>query len=82
MSGRLKMKKLQAFLRGAGSIMNLFPTREDISRHYNPNLPPKVQDVLAIAGDWQAVGDDIRAAMKKIDYKIQQEKKDYKPKND
>lgn len=48
---------LRAFLRGAGSILSIWPCVE----------VPTISDEEALAGDWQRVGDDIRLAMRKFD---------------
>jgi len=51
-----------AFVRGMGSVLSIGGGKD----HYaNPNaVDPADADAKAIAGDWVAVGDDIRTAMR------------------
>ena len=51
----MKSEKWKHFLRGVGSVMNLFPVAE---------LEP-IDDEEAIRSDWEAVGEDLRWAMEK-----------------
>ncbi len=53
--------KLRNLLVGMRSILDLFPHRRAIQ------LPSIKTDKEALASDWQAVGDDMRAAMKEFD---------------
>lgn len=54
--------KLRNLLIGMGSVFDLFPgPRKPL------HFPRPVSDEEAIRSDWQAVGDDLRAAMKKVD---------------
>lgn len=55
-SGIEQVSPLRAFLRGVGSVFNLMPTPE------RPAFLDRT-DAEVLAGDWKAVGDDLRAAM-------------------
>lgn len=55
--GRNLRKRWKHFLRGVGSVMNLFPVVE---------LEP-IDDAEAIRSDWEAVGEDLRWAMEKCE---------------
>ncbi len=57
--------KLQNFLDGAKTILNLLPEED-------PRLTQPIRkyrnDAEALASDWKAVGNDLRRAMGKIDH--------------
>ena len=50
----------RGFLKGMGSLLNLFP-RYDIKNK---------SDAEALASDWEAVGNDMKKAMQQIDREI------------
>lgn len=49
-----------AILLGVASIFD-FTGR--LGPQYNPTRDPQAEDAEALAGDWQAIGDDLRRAM-------------------
>ena len=53
--------RLQNFLEGAKTILNLLP--EDPPLVPTPRYQRFATDAEALASDWQAVGDDLRGAM-------------------
>ncbi len=53
-------------LRGIGSTLNIFPSSAGLPDAY---LSPEERDAKALAGDWQAVGDDLRGAIRKFEEK-------------
>ncbi len=60
-------RSLRNILTGMGSILNLFPApRPPLTR---PKFLDRT-DEEALASDWQAVGDDMRTAMKQVDKEI------------
>lgn len=50
-----------AYLRGAASAFDL---RGNTLRQYRIAADPALVDYEAVAGDWKAVGDDLRGAMR------------------
>ncbi len=58
--------KLRNLLIGMGSILDLCPAPRPLSR---PKFMDRT-DEEALASDWQAVGDGLRVAMKKMDEEI------------
>lgn len=53
---------IQSFLRGVGSIFNIWPSRQS-----SPIPMPMLDDNEQMRQDFQMVGDDIRGAMAIID---------------
>lgn len=53
-----------AFLRGVASAVDL---RGNTWRHYRPGRSGNDVDRAAIVGDWAAVGDDLRAALREYE---------------
>ena len=52
-------EKLSCWLRGAATVLVLFPdTTADLRKRFLERT-----DAEALAGDWRAVGDDLRKAM-------------------
>ncbi|MEK6833806.1 MAG: hypothetical protein AABY32_07220 [Nanoarchaeota archaeon] len=54
--------KYSAFFRGMGSL-SIFPNNNYKPSWIKNNLTPNEQDYLAIQGDWEKVGDDMRISM-------------------
>lgn len=62
------MSALKAFLRGVASVVDiggaLAPSLDDLRR---PGETSAQADARALASDWQAVGDDLRAVTHKTE---------------
>lgn len=59
----LKRNIMTDFLKGFGSVLNLFPNDEE-----NPiKTSESISDTDAISSDWKTVGDDLRWAMGEMD---------------
>lgn len=58
--------KVRNIIIGMASIFDLFPAPRPLSR---PKFMDRT-DEEALRSDWQAVGDDLRTAMKKMDEEI------------
>lgn len=54
-------KVSSAFIKGMGSL-SLFPNNNYKPYWMKDNLTPQEQDALAIRGDWEKVGKDLRNA--------------------
>jgi len=59
---RKYFEKYSAFFEGMGSL-SLFPNNNYKSYWMKNNLTPEEQDALAIKGDWEKVGKDLRISM-------------------
>jgi len=55
-------EKYSAFFEGMGSL-SLFPNNNSKPYWMKDNLTPEEQDALAIRGDWEKVGEDMRISM-------------------
>lgn len=62
-----QLTPLSAFLRGAGSILAIFPEPVRGPRLRHGSL---ADDRRALAGDWQRVGQDMRVAMARVDRQL------------
>lgn len=58
----LKSSGFKSFIEGMGSL-SLFPDNNYKPYWMKDNLTPQEQDALAIRGDWEAVGKDMRISM-------------------
>jgi len=55
-------EKYSSFLEGMGSL-SFFPNNNSKPYWMNNNLTPQEQDALAIRGDWEKVGEDMKSSM-------------------
>ena len=65
---------LSSFLRGFGSVLSIAPPRRYTPLSL-PTIPRTAEEAFAadaakLAGDWQRVGDDLRAAMRRVDAEL------------
>ena len=67
------LAKYSAFFRGMGSL-SLFPNNSSKPYWMNNNLTPEEQDALAIKGDWEQVGNDLKIAMDNFEKSLPNEK--------
>lgn len=56
---------LKYFIKGMGSILNLAGSSSYRFYWMRKDLTPQEQDTLALRGDWEAVGNDLRHAINK-----------------
>ena len=61
MKTRTNKSSIHNFLTGVGSILNIFPTQKNVA--YNKVC---VSDIQLLKSDWQAIGGEFNAAIKKI----------------
>ena len=52
------------FLRGAGSVLSLYPAEREDARV----TLPEASDEAALRSDWEAVGNDLRFALNNYDH--------------
>ena len=73
-SGASKSKNEPAapFVSGVASILDFGNTMAP----YMPGLTPRQKDYLALKSDWAAVGDDLQAAINRIDKELAQDERE------
>ena len=59
-----KSSKFKSFIKGMGSVIDLTGSYFSYRPYWmRKDLTPREQDALAIKGDWEAVGNDLRKAI-------------------
>ncbi len=62
-------KKINYFLKGMGSILEISPPRNKyLFSHYSAKTPEE-QDARALANDWNYIGKDLEYAIKRTEKK-------------
>ena len=67
-----------SFLTGAARVLDLAGTLTEFQLRERPAQPPAAADYLALKSDWEAVGNDIRAAMAVVAREIGERQADEK----
>jgi len=66
-------EKYSAFFEGMGSL-SFFPYNNSKPYWMRKDLTPQEQDTLAIRGDWEKVGEDLRISMDKYEESLPNDK--------